>query len=785
MVDVAVDQVGDVQDDRAGDSDGILSDVVEDSEELGFKPHEPPEPFGTLVLPDPAYRQESNHVVTDGLPDGGNIVALVRTPHVPGEGGTVLVGSEGLWLSDGGGETAVIALPDSETAMGAVAGPTGIFVASQTALYSDKYEANFEKLFDFPEGATFRTLDQLDVLTLVATDLGLALWTNHGEPVWISSDDPLEGAWFAGTVVIAATSGKLLAYAVNSGGLSPEPLWTVDTDVGAVVGIVWNVQLPQQIDLLVVGSNGLFGYEIQEGGVEPVAESMLSSTRVPLNDATCAAKDGNGGFVVGTAHGAYRIVNEDPAIGPEYRVYVPNRWMPNAPVTDIALESGEDGEPQWVFATTQGYGRVTSLTITVADKVVPMQERVVLRHDRDGAIADSHLTVAGDLSSNIPWDSDNDGGWTCYWLLSECFRYKVTGDPEAKAHFDRSLERMLSYRTLTGTDWFLARAVIRIEGCQLDDCDGPDDGEWFLSPDGEWWVKADTSNDEVTSHMFMMGHAYDLCADKEQRQAIAAHVDGIIGGIVDNDFNLVDPQDGLPTSYGQFGPDYVNSPFGGMLADGGRRAAQMIGALNLAYYVTGKEKYLEAKKTLIAEHDYDDAIRNIGDEDVYPLCAGHGDCDELAMQAFFPLLRYETNDALRVWWMEGWNQLYSHLKDQEDAVFDMSHAVFGGDSPDLQWVMRWFRRYPTDLIRWVIYNEPRQDLTTVPDYYLVKEPGANIRRRSDGHIFPADERPNERHNTNQFRYLGGHGPYREMDGADAIFPYWMGRYYGFVKGPEE
>ncbi len=57
--------------------------------------------------------------------------------------------------------------------------------------------------------------------------------------------------------------------------------------------------------------------------------------------------------------------------------------------------------------------------------------------------------------------------------------------------------------------------------------------------------------------MFMMGHAHDLCADEEQRAAIRAHVDGIVGGLVENGYRLLD-LDGEVTTYGQFDPDYVN-----------------------------------------------------------------------------------------------------------------------------------------------------------------------------------------------------------------------------------
>ena len=284
-------------------------------------------------------------------------------------------------------------------------------------------------------------------------------------------------------------------------------------------------------------------------------------------------------------------------------------------------------------------------------------------------------------------------------------------------------------------------------------------------------MKGDTSNDEVTSHMFMMGHAYDLCADERQREAIREHVDGIAGGIVDHGYQLLDV-DGEVTTYGQFDPAYVNDSIPGKYGDGGRRSAQMIAILDLALYMTGKEKYLEAKRELIDRYHYD---QNIVHESEYPARAGSGDGDELATQAFFVLLRYEQDPALRAMWLEGWRRSYSNMRLQQAALWDMVNAVVGGDEPDFRHAGRWLQLAPVDLIRWTQHNSQRRDLVPAPDYYR-----SDGRMRSDGQIIPYDERPCDRWNTDQFRVDGGMDGWREMDGADVLMPYWMGRYYGFI-----
>jgi hypothetical protein len=541
--------------------------------------------------------------------------------------------------------------------------------------------------------------------------------------------------------------------------------------IGSIRALVANVTLPEPLDLVAIGDNGIQGFRIAWGSwhLVPVEVPLFAQGRVPLDQPTGAARASDGGFIVTTLGGAYRVVDRD--IGPEWRVYNANRWVPSGDVRSAATDPDVPDGPIW-FATAAGMSRVTSRRITLEDKMGDLVERIVLRHDRDGAVADSRLTVPGDLSTNIPWDSDNDGGWTCYWILSECFRWKATADPQAKAHFDKSLERMLSFRTLTGTDWFLARSVIHIPTCNLDDCDDPDDGEWFKSQDGQWWIKSDTSNDEVTSHMFMMGHAHDLCADADQKAAIVEHVRGIVGGLVDHDFLLLKP-DGTPTRYGQFDPNYVNGVVG-LMADGGRRSVQMLGALNLALYLTGDPKFAEAKRYLIEEHHYH---TNVVTESEPPGRVGSGDGDELATQAFFALMRYETDPDLYDMWRDGWLRSYGNMRLQQSGLWDVINGVLGGDDPDFFNTIRFLRLQPTDGIRWNLHNIHRKDLALPPAYY---RKGEDRWARSDGYIIPPDERPNHRHNTSQYQCEGGWGDNTEIDGAEILATYWMARYHGFI-----
>ncbi len=801
--DAAGDVTGDSNGDDAADADDDAGDAVDDADAPN-----PAEVFQPIY--DRIYQQEINHTgieIDRRITDIVDILIKPAGNALPFDDVLVL-SSDGVWLrapaaaeSDTTDPVKIATNPAYGPVLGGAYTDEYVLVVQKTAM--SKLALNEGGAPELTSWMIYADVQVMSVAqaygwAIVADQFNVALF--YGDQTRLGITGTTLAVKYAtvnadhNRIYVAGTNGDAEVIEVwqynNMTDRFDDLVATLASPVTGITQMIADVGIPDDLELVVVGQDGIAGYTAIESDEQvPLEIPVFAAGRVPLNGATDIAKTSDGGFIVTTSGGAIRMI--DRGDGPEWRVYNTLRWVADEDVRAVATDDGTYNAPIY-FGSDGGMTWVTVEDMSIEQKMALLTEKIVLRHDRDGAVADSRLTVPGDLSTSIPWDSDNDGGWTSYWLIAECMRWKETGAPDAKANFDRSLQAMLNLRLLTGEDWFLARALIRKDGCRLDDCDDPDDGEWYTSPDGEWWVKSDTSNDEVTSHLFMMGPAYDLCADETQKHAIAAHVSNIIGGIIDHGYQLWKPT-GECTTYGQFDPEYVN--FFGLFGDGGQRSAQMLAGLNLAIYMTqdqestmvGKindlppsQKFRDAKTFLMNDDNhYDDNVLTSTEP---PGRHGNGDGDELSTQAFFILVQYESDAALKAKWLDGWNRLYHYLNMQQSAVWDAVQGVITGTVPDMSTPERWFRLYPLDLIRWTMHNSHRLDLIPAPQFYLDKDP---LRRmRSDGRIVPSDERPNDRHNTCQFVMDGGWGDNVEMDAADVLAAYWMSRYYDFILPPE-
>ena len=150
------------------------------------------------------------------------------------------------------------------------------------------------------------------------------------------------------------------------------------------------------------------------------------------------------------------------------------------------------------------------------------------------------------------------------YVAAECFRYKVTGDADARDNARRGMQAILRLEAITGMPGFPARSFIKVgEDVQ------PKDGEWHDTPDKAWRWKGDTSSDEIVGHYFVYPIYYDLVADDAEKPALRAAIERITNHILDNNYQLIDV-DGQRTRWGWWGPE---ADLGGPGRDRPARAA--------------------------------------------------------------------------------------------------------------------------------------------------------------------------------------------------------------------
>jgi hypothetical protein len=489
---------------------------------------------------------------------------------------------------------------------------------------------------------------------------------------------------------------------------------------------------------------------------EQAAKLRTTSTQLPVTSFTVIAVQSPSVTWIGTRQGTIRL-------GQDYRVreyFAGARWLPDDHVTGI----GFDGTATWI-ETGRGYVRIEYKPMTLPEKSRSFVDRVQARHNRWGLTADSHLRVPGDLSSNQMMSSDNDGLWTAMYVAAECFRYRVTGEADARENARRGMQAIMRLEAITGIPGFPARSFIKVgEDTQ------PGDGEWHDTPDKAWRWKGDTSSDEIVGNFFVYPLYYDLVADEAEKPALRGAIDRITNHILDNNYQLTDV-DGQPTRWGWWGPAAIwEDP-----DETGLRALHMLSHLRVALSMTAsseyRSKYRRAYDDLINTHKYHLLLRN--QKVMVPGHINHSD-DELAFLSFYPLLRYETDATLLESYRQGLERSWQIERPERNPLWNFIYAAgTGAQDFDRAESIRTLQEIPLDQIRWTVTNSHRLDVPIDPM-------ADRFKRRQALVVLPYDELPMWKWNGNPYNLDGGNAGRSEDDGAHFLLPYWMGRYHKLI-----
>jgi hypothetical protein len=189
--------------------------------------------------------------------------------------------------------------------------------------------------------------------------------------------------------------------------------------------------------------------------IDPRQEALVREwpIHLPVNRFTVIAVTPPDVTWIGTKQGAIRFDRATNSI--EY--FAGLRWLPDDNVTGI----GFDGPDTWL-ETSRGFARIERTPMMLETKSRFFIERVQARHNRWGLTADSHLRVPGDLSTNQMASTDNDGLWTAMYVAAECFRYRATGEPDAREHARAGMQAIRRLESITGIPGFPARSFIKV-----------------------------------------------------------------------------------------------------------------------------------------------------------------------------------------------------------------------------------------------------------------------------------------------------------------------------------
>jgi hypothetical protein len=477
---------------------------------------------------------------------------------------------------------------------------------------------------------------------------------------------------------------------------------------------------------------------------------------LPTTDFTVIRAESPSVTWIGTRQGAVRLSRAHQTL--EY--FAGERWLPADHVTGIGFE----GSATWL-ETIKGFARIEYKPMTLAGKSRAFVTRVQARHNRWGLIADSQLRLPGDVSTNQMRSSDNDGLWTAMYVAAECFRYRVTGEADARENARVGMQAIMRLEAITGIPGFPARSFIRV-GVDAQ----PKDGEWHDTPDKTWRWKGDTSSDEIVGHYFVYPIYYDLAADEAEKPALRGAIDRITNHILDNGYQLIDV-DGKRTRWGWWGPEAIwEDP-----DETGLRALHILSHLRVALHLTEtaqyRARYQAAYETLVNTHKYHWLTRN--QKVMVPGHVNHSD-DELAFLSYYPLLQYEIDPRLLEVYKQSLERSWQIERPERNPLWNVIYAAgTAAKEFDRAESLRTLREIPMDMIEWSVSNSHRLDVPIDPL-------SDRFQRRQALIVLPYDELPMSKWNGNPYNLDGGNGGRSEDDGAYFLLPYWMARFHKLI-----
>jgi len=517
-------------------------------------------------------------------------------------------------------------------------------------------------------------------------------------------------------------------------------------------------RLPSKVtrDMLCDGSRLFISTDRGLGVLRGAALSTIKGTDgLPVENTTCLAKGFANDVWIGTARGAVRMLPND------WHYFAGQMWLPGDHVNGIAV-----GDDIVYIATDKGIGIIKYEPYTLEKKVAYYERHIrEWGHKRLGFFHNLYKKD-GEWIREI---SDNDGGNTAPYLAAICYKYAVTGDPEAKKAAVESFRALMWLERITPVDGLFARAVWSTtadKDQRSTQGSGGLPAKWYPTKDGKWFWKSDASSDEVTAHFYAVSLFHDLIADGKDKEMAKQHLDRIASYIIKNGWVLNDI-DGKPTRWGRWNPEYLLRAYG--YSDRGLNGLEALAYAKSAFGITGEKKYADAYRQLVSWGYPTNTIRQ---KNVFPPATIAPWDDELAIQSYYTLMRYATDPKLRSIYLRSLDRSWEVLRMEHNPWFNFTYGAITGNDCELPQSVKAMREEVLDCTDYDYNNSSRDDLYMEPGY--TSYAGA-IRA-----ISPRENSFGAR--TTQLD--GGSGGNVVHDPSGFIMEYWMARFHGFIQAPE-
>jgi hypothetical protein len=369
----------------------------------------------------------------------------------------------------------------------------------------------------------------------------------------------------------------------------------------------------------------------------------------------------------------------------------------------------------------------------------------------------------------VTYNMPDNAYMTGIYLGALSLKYSITHDPATKQEASDALKAVNLLCNVSGIKGLLARAAVKWPA-QL-----TDDGEWYASPDNEYIWRANVSSDQMDGIFFGLALAFDFVATDAEKEVIRQNVRDLVDYLIANGNTIIDA-DGEPTTWGHYEYEYVTE-FENM------NALLFLQHLKIAAHVTGDPYYINLYQEWAVNQGYADiaiTARVMGD----PLNDVNHSDDVLQFLAYYPLLRLETDPALRAKYVQSlqrsWDGAdgFPGTSAKQNPIYAvLAHAFLNDTAGNVDAIntLTWF---PYDY-KWTPETIAGYEAffgVSLPSPVLSPEP-------AEGAVVPIDRRGNDWSALVQNPYRAGNrdpNPPQEFNGHDYLISYWLLRFHGIL-----